>query len=146
MLHRLLILNNSLFRFIIVGIINTVVGGALIFILYNIAGVGYWLSSGTSYILTSILNFSLNKYYTFKVAEWNLFMVLTFSINIVICYGIAYGIARPMMNYILRNNSQKIRENIALLAGMCLFTGINYLGQRFIVFRSNKNIKKKENE
>ena len=143
MLHRFLIFNNSLFKFIIVGIINTLIGGAFIFILYNIAGVGYWLSSGISNILISILSFFLNKYYTFKVAEWNLFIVLTFSINIAICYSIAYGITKPMMNYILRNNSQKIRENIALLTGMCLFTVINYLGQRFIVFKSNKNMPNK---
>jgi hypothetical protein len=46
------------------------------------------------------------------------------------------------MNYFLRDSSQKIRENVALLTGMCLFTGINYLGQRFVVFGEGKNEKK----
>jgi len=31
-----------------------------------------------------------------------------------------------------------MNENLALFAEMCLFTGINYLGQRLIVFKSKK--------
>jgi putative flippase GtrA len=42
------------------------------------------------------------------------------------------------MNYLLKNSPQRIRENVALFIGMCLFTGINYLGQRFIVFKQKK--------
>jgi len=127
--------NHNFIKFIIVGIINTLVGSILIFILYNAAGIGYWLSSGISYVFVSILSFFLNKYYTFTVTEWNIFMITAFAVNIAICYVIAYGIARPVMNYFLRNNQLNIRENAALFTGICLFTGLNYLGQRFIVFR-----------
>jgi putative flippase GtrA len=143
MLYGFLKLDKTLFKFIIAGVINTIVGRALIFILYNIVGMGYWLSSGISYILTMVQSFFLSKYFTFAVKKWSLFMIAAFVMNILSCYGIAYGIAKPMMNYILRNNSQKVRENIAPLAGMCLFTGINYLGQRFVVFKSNKNMTNK---
>jgi putative flippase GtrA len=136
MLRRFLIFDKTFFKFIIVGTINTLVGSALIFILYNVTEIGYWLSSGISYILVSILSFFLNKYFTFKVNEWNLFMIATFFICIAVCYVIAYGIAKPAMNYFLRNSPLKIRENAALVTGICLFTGLNYLGQRFVVFRS----------
>jgi putative flippase GtrA len=105
------------------------------FVLYNIAGVGYWFSSATNYVVGSILSFFLNKYFTFMVAEWNLFMIVAFIINIVICYVIAYGMAKPLMNYLMRTSSQEIRENAALFIGICLFAGLNYLGQRFVVFR-----------
>ena len=30
------------------------------------------------------------------------------------------------------------RDNVAMLVGMVLFTGLNYLGQRFFAFRSPK--------
>ena len=122
-------------KFILVGIINTIVGSAIMFILYNIAGVGYWFSSAANYVIGSVLSFFLNKYFTFNVRQWSVFMIVAFVVNIAVCYGIAYGIAKPAMNYLLRNNSIKIRENAALFTGMCLFTGINYLGQRFVVFR-----------
>jgi putative flippase GtrA len=131
-------------KFIIVGIVNTLIGSAFMFILYNITGVGYWLSSAANYVIGSVLSFFLNKYFTFGVRQWSVFMIFTFIVNIVICYCIAYGIAKPAMNYLLRNSPLKIRENAALFTGMCLFTGINYLGQRFVVFR-NKERNTEEN-
>jgi hypothetical protein len=60
-------------------------------------------------------------------------------LTIAFSYLIAYGISKPVVNFLLKNNPQKIRENIALFTGMCLFTGINYLGQRFIVFKTKGN-------
>jgi putative flippase GtrA len=123
-------------KFIIVGVINTIFGSVLIFTLYNACGMSYWLSSGVSYILASVLSFFLNKYFTFAVKKWSFFMVAAFIVNIAVCYAVAYGLAKPAMNYFLQNNSQKLRENVALLAGICLFTVLNYLGQRFVVFRN----------
>jgi putative flippase GtrA len=127
------------FKFIIVGIINTIIGSGLMFVLYNLFDVTYWLSSAANYIVGSIASFFLNKYFTFSVKEWNLFMIITFILNIGVSYFVAYGLAKPLMNYLLRNNSLAIRENAALLAGMCLFTAINYIGQRTFVFKSRKN-------
>ena len=66
-------------------------------------------------------------------------MVAAFIATIALSYGIAYGAAKPAMNYVLRNNSLIIRENAALFTGMCLFTMINYLGQRFMVFRKRED-------
>jgi len=132
---RVPLFDKVFFKFIIVGIINTLAGSAIMFILYNIAGVGYWFSSAANYVIGSVLSFFLNKYFTFSVRQWSVFMVFTFIANIAVCYGIAYGIAKPVMNYILRGNTQELRENAALFTGMCIFTGINYLGQRFIVFK-----------
>ena len=133
------IFDKILLKFVFVGIINTLTGSSIMFILYNIAGIGYWLSSAANYVVGGVLSFFLNKYFTFSVKNWSLFMVVAFVINIAICYGIAYGVAKPIMNYILKNNPQNLRENVALLAGMCLFTGLNYLGQRLIVFRKKEN-------
>ncbi len=127
------------FKFILVGIINTVVGSAIMFSLYNIAHLSYWVSSACNYFFGSILSFFLNKYFTFTVREWSLFMIVAFILNIAISYFIAYGLAKPLINYFLESKPQNIRENVALFTGMCLFTGLNYLGQRFVVFAKNKS-------
>jgi len=129
------LLDYTFFKFIGVGIINTFVSSILMFVLYNTTEIGYWLSSALSYLLGTILSFFLNKYFTFTVQHWSVFMVISFILTIVISYLTAYGIAKPAMNYFLQNSPQNIRENAALFTGMCLFTGINYLGQRLIVFR-----------
>jgi len=134
-----MIFDIKFFKFILVGIVNTVVGSAIMFSLYNIAHLSYWVSSACNYFFGSILSFFLNKYFTFTVKEWSLFMIVAFILNIVLSYFIAYGLAKPLINYFLQSEPQNIRENVALFAGMCLFTGINYLGQRFVVFAKGKS-------
>jgi len=68
-------------------------------------------------------------------------MIIAFILNIAVSYFIAYGLAKPLVNCFLNDKPQNIRENAALFAGMCLFTGLNYLGQRFVVFNRSKNEK-----
>jgi len=133
-----MIFDKKFFKFILVGTINTIVGSAVMFSLYNIAHFSYWVSSACNYFFGNILSFFLNKYFTFAIKEWSLFMVVAFILNVVISYLIAYGLAKPLMNYFLCDKPQNIRENVALFAGMCLFTGLNYLGQRFVVFARGK--------
>jgi putative flippase GtrA len=135
-------LDRTLIKFTIAGIINTIIGSGLMFVLYNFFGMTYWFSSAASYIAGSIASFFLNKYFTFAVKEWSLFMVIAFILNIAAAYFIAYGLAKPVMHYLLRDHSLAIRENAALFAGMCLFTVINYIGQRTVVFKSKKKDKK----
>lgn len=44
-------------KFIIVGIVNTAVGWAVMFVLYNAFHAGYWLSSAANYIVGSVCSF-----------------------------------------------------------------------------------------
>ena len=111
------LVDQKLLRFIIVGCINTVVGTAIMFGLYNLASCSYWVSSAANYILTSILSFFLNKYFTFQNKERSWKQVAKFIINIAVCYVLAYGIAKPVVMYILSGAGQKIQENAAMLAG-----------------------------
>jgi len=130
--------NWSLFRFALVGVVNTLVGMAIMFGLYNLAHCSYWMSSAANYVLTSILSFFLNKYFTFQSRTNSLRQMLLFALNIAVCYLIAYGAAKPLMLRILANASLSLRENAAMFAGMLLFTLLNYLGQRLLVFRKEE--------
>lgn len=126
-------------RFVIVGIINTLVGCGLMFALYNLAGWGYWPSSLTNYVLTSILSYVLNKKYTFRHSGDVKGSIIRFAINIGVCYLLAYGIAKPLMMHLLEGANQTVQENIAMFVGMVLFTIFNYLGQRLFAFRKKEN-------
>ena len=121
-------------KFLLVGAINTLVGTAIMFGLYNLAHCTYWVSSGVNYILTSILSFFLNKYFTFGSREKSAGEVVRFAVNIAACYLLAYGIAKPLCVAVLAGVSPAIRDNVSMLFGMCLFTVFNYLGQRFFAF------------
>lgn len=129
--------DEKLLKFIAVGIVNTLVGMAIMFGLYNLAGCSYWFSSAANYILTSILSYILNKKFTFRHEGDVKGSALRFALNIAVCYLLAYGIARPLTRLLLSGSSAKVRDNIAMAAGMVFFTGFNYLGQRFFAFRDN---------
>jgi putative flippase GtrA len=139
--------DRTLLKFMLVGLINTIVGSAIMFALYNVAfaetianeRTRYWLSSGLNYFFTSILSFFLNKYFTFSAKNWSLMQVVYFALTVIVAYIVAYSIAKPLVYALLSNYSEKIRGNVSLLCGMCLFTGLNYLGQRFVAFREIKN-------
>lgn len=133
------LLDKTTAKFLLVGIINTVVGCGTMFLLYNLAGCSYWLSSAVNYVIGGIVSFFLNKYFTFQSRAWSWPEVWRFVLNVAVCYFIGYGIAKPAAIWLLREYSVRLQENIAMLAGMCLYTGLNYLGQRFFAFRSKED-------
>ena len=128
------ILNKTLFKFVIVGIINTLLGMAIMFGLYNLAGVSYWVSTAANYVIVSFLSFYLNKRFTFRHEGNVIKSGLRFAVNIGVCYLLAYGVAKPWAMVMLSGQDRRFQENVAMLAGMCLFTLFNYLGQRLFVF------------
>ncbi len=127
--------DNTLLKFIIVGVTNTLIGSAIMFGLYNLAGASYWVSSAANYILVSILSYILNKKFTFRHNGETFRSGIRFAVNIAVCYLMAYGIAKPAALTVLAAHSNSVQENTAMLIGMCLFTGMNYLGQKIFVFK-----------
>lgn len=133
------LVDRTFWKFILVGVVNTLFGTAVMFLCYNLLHLGYWISSGANYVLGSILSFFLNKYFTFQNREKGFGVVLRFALNILVCYLLAYGIAKPAVAWALSGMSKSVQENGAMLVGMCLFVGFNYLGQRYFAFREKKD-------
>ena len=125
----------KLWKFLLVGVLNTLVGNGLMFLLYNLAGLGYWPATAISYVLASVMSYFLNRYFTFKYEGGGWKVVFRFALNILVCYLLAYGIAQPLVKWLLSDATEVLRDNVAMLTGMCLFVGFNYLGQRFFAFR-----------
>ena len=127
------LLDPTLFRFLLVGVVNTAVGYGIMFGLYNLAGLhtwgdlGYWISSAANYVVGSVVSFFLNKHFTFR-----------FAVNIAVCWALAYGLAKPATVWLLSGTvwSSQLQGNLSMLAGSGLFVLLNYFGQRFFAFRS----------
>ena len=130
--------DKTFLRFVIVGVINTVFGTAIMFVFYNVLGLSYWLSSASNYFFGSILSYFLNKYYTFQYKKRSWRVAARFVVNISACYLIAYGIAKPLIAALMSGFSVTVQENAAMLCGMGLFVVLNYLGQRFFAFRKEE--------
>jgi len=139
------IFDPTFFRFILVGVINTLVGYGVMFGLYNLAGLhrlgdtGYWISSAANYVVGSIVSFFLNKHFTFRNREKGAGVVLRFVVNISVCYLLAYGLAKPAVAWLLGGVglSQQLQGNLTMLAGSGLFVVLNYFGQRFFAFKAS---------
>ena len=133
----------TMFRFLLVGVVNTLVGLSVMFGLYNLAGLhawgdaGYWISSAANYVAGSVVSFFLNKRFTFQNREKGAGVVLRFVLNISVCYLVAYGLARPAVAWVLGSFplSEQLQGNLTMLAGSGLFVVLNYFGQRFFAFR-----------
>lgn len=129
------VIDKTLLKFLLVGIINTVVGCGAMFVLYNLAGCSYWLSSAANYLIGGIVSYVLNKHFTFGSHRRSATQILLFAANTFLCWLIAYGAAKPLVLHLLSAQNPSVQENIAMLVGMALYVVLNYLGQRFVVFR-----------
>ncbi len=140
--------DKTFWKFILVGVANTVFGTGIMFLLYNVAfknyhdsSWAYWVSSAANYVLGSILSYFLNKTFTFKSKTSTGKTMGRFVINISACYLIAYGVAKPLAGMIFSSASATLQANMAMLAGMCFFVALNYVGQRFFVFKGTQEEK-----
>ena len=132
------IFDKTMIKFLIVGVINTLVGNGVMFLLYNLCSAGYTLSTIANYVVGSIVSYFLNKYYTFNKKEKSVKEVLRFIINIVVCYAVAYGVAKPLVYAVLSAAAPSVKDNLAMLAGSGIFIVLNYFGQRFFAFKEDK--------
>lgn len=127
--------DKTFLKYFLVGIVNTCIGCTVMFVFYNVFHLNYWISSASNYVVGSISSYLLNRRITFKSTAYTGKTLLKFVIHIPTCYLIAYGVAKPAMLWLLAGCGQAVQENIAMVAGLGLFVILNYLGQRFFVFR-----------
>lgn len=137
MLRKLL--DKTFWRFILVGMVNTLFGSGIMFLFYNMFHFGYWISSASNYFFGSILSYFLNKRFTFENRSKDPKVLVRFVINISVCYLVAYGMAKPLVRLLLSGAGQVLQDNGSMLVGMGLFVILNYLGQRFFAFKDDKN-------
>lgn len=121
--------------FLLVGAANTLLGTAVMFLSYNLLGFSYWVSSALNYICGGVLSYFLNKYVTFKNTSRDPKIVLKFIVNLSVCYLVAYGLAKPLVQSILAGATVSLQDNLSMLVGMGLYTILNYFGQRFFAFK-----------
>lgn len=130
--------DRTFWKFILVGVVNTLFGTGIMFVFYNVFNFNYWISSASNYFFGSILSYILNRMFTFRNTDTTSKTLPRFVINITLCYLLAYGMAKPLVINILSDFTKTIQENIAMMVGMCLFVGLNYIGQRFFVFNVHR--------
>ncbi len=136
-MNKRIFFDKTLVKFLLVGVCNTLVGSAVMFALYNFGGMSYWIASAANYIVGGAVSFFLNKYFTFQARGWSWKQVARFALNLAICYLLAYGMAKPLVELLFTSQPIRVQENAAMLAGICLYTVLNYFGQRWFAFKGD---------
>lgn len=130
------LLRNSFVRFLLVGVGNTLLSMALMFLLEDL---GYWPSTAIAYVAGAVMSFFRNRYFTFHSEETLRRSAVKFAVNVAVCYAAGYGLAwllvpTPEFTAVPLIWFERLRK----LAGMGLYTLFNYFGQRFFAFRRGK--------
>ncbi|OPX45427.1 GtrA-like protein [Ruminiclostridium hungatei] len=124
------LLNTSIIKYGMVGIINTLITGIIMFALMNIFSVSLRISNVVGYIAGFINSFILNKLWTFKgVKSSTLTQFLRFTGVFAVCFLLQHGLVLVLAEKLL------IDKNIAAIAGMIFYTGISYVFNKLFTFK-----------
>lgn len=128
------LIDKSIPRFLLVGVGNTLLSMALMFLL---EGLGYWPSTAIAYVAGAVMSFFLNRHFTFQSEETLLRSAVKFAVNVAVCYVVAYALAQPIAGWVLGRTalSPLWQERLTKLGRMALYTALNYFGQRFFAFK-----------
>lgn len=133
--------DKSFLYFLIIGGANTILSLGIMLLLYNFLSFGYWGSSATSFAICSVISYILNRRISFKSKAPIFSSAIKFSLVIAICYLIAFGVAKPLiffmvdilnMDYV----SKSLIEQVAMFFAQGIFTTLNFLGQKLWAFKS----------
>lgn len=127
----------QLVRFGIVGAANTLISTVLMLLLYDF--LGYWGASAAAYLVGALFSFAANRRFTFHSKSDPVRSFWRFLLVVAACYLCAYGCAKPLIGGFLEwiewTPTSALGEKIAMLCGMVLYTALNFLGQKILVFR-----------
>ncbi|PGT75825.1 MULTISPECIES: GtrA family protein [Bacillaceae] len=126
--------SNTIIRFIGVGLINTIIGISSIFLLLNVFGFSYWVSTFIGNGIGAIISYFLNRNFTFNSNVNNKKGIALFLFVILVSYYVSYNIGYSLINKnVLSTNIYG--EELSILLAALIYTVLNYLGQRYLTFK-----------
>jgi len=120
-------------RFLLVGVLNTLVGLTITLLCYHVIGTGYWGATAIGNACGVWISYLLNRRFTFRQESGGWSYWFRFLIVVLVSYFLAYRISLIGVHYFFPN----LQETVAILIGMILYTGLNFLGQSYWVFRKS---------
>ncbi|QOR66130.1 GtrA family protein [Cytobacillus suaedae] len=128
---------NPFFRFLLVGVVNTLIGLSTIFIMMHLLGINYWGATFIGNTLGAIVSYFLNRSFTFQSKVTISSSSIQFAIVIVSCYMFSYFTGDFIARYVHQVIGLITLDNrdLAVLIGTAIYTITNYFGQKLVVFK-----------
>ena len=125
-------------RFLLVGIVNTLVGLASIFAAKGIFGMGDVAANALGYGIGLLTSFSLNRSWTFCHKGPVVRAVVAFLIAQAVAYSLNLACVLGMIKY-------GIDSYLAQALGVPPYMVVSYLGSRYFAFAPGKKLRSRNN-
>ncbi|WML43467.1 GtrA family protein [Neobacillus sp. PS3-40] len=135
-------MKNSFFRFLLVGVINTIVGLSFMYLFLHVFSCSYWASTFIGNVIGACVSYFLNRTFTFKSTTSMSKSMTRFAAVILLCYFISYYLGEKTVTILFAQIpffEKKYVADAAVLFGTGFYTITNYLGQRLFVFQKRGN-------
>ncbi len=129
--------------YLITGLCSTAINWGITFLLNNAFHLGYWVTSVIAFLSSAVFTFLMNKKYTFKNNDDWKKILPRYACEVLICFLLAYGALKPVFDFILSKLTvlDLGEDGVDTLKGIlanCCYIAFNYIGQKFFVFRKDK--------
>ena len=117
-------------RFVLVGLINTAIGYALMLLLFHVVGLHYGSAYFISYSIGFIISFLLNRSFVFSSQSDTLIKFLKFLLSFGIAYAVSYAVLFTSVEH------AHIETTWAFLLSMLSYSMLFYLLNRYFTFKA----------
>ena len=129
------LIDRTTVRYVEIGVLNMLFCTAIMYLLYNLTRLSSWACAFINHALGGVISYSCNRRFVFREKKRSPKTLALFVLNLAVCYVISYSIVLPGMKRLLAHWTHRSRDNLAMGAGVLLFSVLNYFGERFVVFR-----------
>nr|WP_040340267.1 GtrA family protein [Fictibacillus macauensis] len=128
-------MNHSFVRFLVVGVLNTLVGLSAIYVFMHAFSVPYWGATFLGNAIGACVSYVLNRTFTFQSKATYGKSIVRFALVIFICYVVAYFLGSKLATWAFALWLPRFdARDVAVLLGTGFYTILNYIGQRWFVF------------
>jgi putative flippase GtrA len=121
----------SLFRYLLVGVTNTLVGyGVILFVQLGL-GVHAIVANALGYFVGLVVSYWLNRVYTFRSTQSHAKSIPTFVAVAGMCYVLNLAVLQLTIGYL--GLSASIAQGLAI----CSYTIAFFVASRYLVFKNN---------
>ena len=150
------IMDKTFWLYVCLGLLNYGICNAIMLVLHHVFSVGKQESIIIEFALQTTISFVLNRWVTFRGLRISKYWPLLFVITVAASYLIAkvlllkvfeylitlpffIGVSDWLQGIVAKNaDPAKFRESLVMLSCTFVYCVINYIGQRYFVFRPRK--------
>ena len=122
-------MRHAFIRFLMVGVVNTVVGYSAILTFQLVLGMPATLANACGYLVGMLLSYALNRRFTFKSQRGHRASMPAFAVVAAACYGINLLVLTLVMTF-----APLVPAALAQAVAVAAYTLSFYVASRHLVF------------